>query len=565
MKKLFAMLTALALVVSLVGCGSSSNSGASTSNLHWEEYDKMIADIRTESDLAKRAELMHEAEDKLMDTWCVLPIFYYNDTFMMKDYMKGVVTTKFGMKFFNTAKLENGAKKANIMLASEPDYLDPALNSSVDGGCLASNSFEGLLTYNSKEKLVPACCEKYEVSKDGTTYTFTMRDGLKWSNGKKLDAKDFVYSWKRAASAETAADYAYLYEIFADCQYDDDGNFTGLGEESVTASEDGKTLTAKLNGVCPYFLDLCAFPAFFPVYEETVTANNPDGTTPGGWCTDASDSFVCNGPYVLKSWTHDEQMVYVKNEHYRDPKSVSIGTLNFMLSSNDTAVYAAYQAGNLDFIDTVPTDELAKLLKKKNKELHVVDQLGTNYVCFNYKSAIFSDLGLDEEQAAKFRHALCLLIDRDTIIKNVGLTGQTPATSFIPAAASDGNGGTFHNKDYYQIKDYQKNVDEARKLLEEAGFTFKDDGTMNETVSFTYITNDSGGNVKVAEALQADFAQVGIDMKIETEEWNVFLEDRKAGNYDVARGGWIMDYDDPINMLEMWTTNSGNNDCQFGR
>ena len=151
------------------------------------------------------------------------------------------------------------------------------------------------------------------------------------------------------------------------------------------------------------------------------------------------------------------------------------------------------------------------------------------------------------------------------IIKNIGLTGQTAATAFIPAAASDGNGGTFHTKDYFKVDDYQANVDEARQLLESIGYTFKDDGTMNETVSFTYITNDSGGNVKVAEALQSDFAQVGIDMKIETEEWNVFLEDRKAGNYDVARGGWIMDYDDPINMLEMWTTNSGNNDCQFGR
>ncbi|MCD7829474.1 MAG: peptide ABC transporter substrate-binding protein [Clostridiales bacterium] len=507
MKKVLALVLALAMVLSLAACGGSSSSSTTTSD------SSAAADGTTTSDSATNTD----------------------------------------------------STTLNINLASEPDYLDPALNSSVDGGCLAVNSFEGLMTYSADGELVEGCAESYEVSEDGLTYTFTMREGLKWSNGEDLDASDFEYSWRRAADVSTAADYQYLYEILADGQYDESGSFTGLGESSVVASEDGTTLTVQLVSVCPYFLDLCAFPAFFPVYEETVEANNTDGTTPGGWALDAGDSFVCNGAYVLQSWNHDSDMTYVKNEYYRDADSITIDTLNFMLSADDTAIYAAYQSGNLDFIDTIPTDELTGLLANSDPELYIADNLGTYYVGFNYNSDLWDELGLSEDDAAVFRHALCLLVDREYIVENIGKTGQELATTFIPSAAADGNGGTFKNTDYYSVDDYEANVEEAKALLESIGFEFDDNGMLTTDVSFTYLTNNSDANVKIAEALQADFASIGITMSIDQEEWNVFLETRKAGNFDVAREGWIMDYNDPINMLEMWTTESGNNDCQFGR
>lgn len=453
----------------------------------------------------------------------------------------------------------------NVYLASEPAYLDPALNSSVDGGCLAVNTFEGLMTYDAEENLIPACAENYEMSEDGTVYTFTMRDDLKWSNGEPLTANDFVYSWTRAADVNTAADYGYLYEVFANGQYDADGNFLGLGDGAVVASEDGKTLTVTLKAPCPYFLSLCAFPAFFPVYEPSVTAGNPDGTTPGGWAKDATDAFVCNGAYVLKSWNHDSDMTYVKNENWRNADQVSVETLNFMLSSDSTATYAAYQSGNLDFVDDVPVDELGVLMQAQDPELHIADNLGTYYVGFNYNSELWSNLGLDEEQAKVFRHALCLLVDRDYIIENIGQTGQEPANTFVPAACSDSNGGTFKNKEYFPVDDYDANVAEAIELMKSIGLEFDANNVLTTPISFTYLTNNSEGNVKMAESMQADFAQVGIEMKIDQQEWNVFLETRKNGDFDVAREGWLMDYNDPINMLEMWTTNSGNNDCQFGR
>ncbi|MCD7758001.1 MAG: ABC transporter substrate-binding protein [Clostridiales bacterium] len=454
----------------------------------------------------------------------------------------------------------------NISLASEPDYLDPTLVYTVDGSCLAVNSFEGLMTYSADGELVEGCAESYTASEDGLTYTFTLREGLKWSNGADLDASDFEYAWRRAADVETAADYQYLYEILADCQYDEDGRFVGLGESSVVASEDGSTLTVTLASPCAYFLELCAFPTFFPVYQETVEANNPEGITPGGWALDAGDSFVCNGAYVLQSWNHDSDMTYVKNEYYRSADSITIETLNFTLSSDDTAIYAAYQSGELDFIDAIPADELTGLLESSDPELYIVDELGTAYVTLNYNSDLWDELGLGEDEAAVFRHALCLLVDRQSIAENITQAGQELATTFVPSAASDGNGGLFEDGvAYYSVDDYDANVEEAKALLESIGFAFDENGMLTADVSFSYLVNHTAANISIAEEIQADFASVGINMVIDQEEWNVFVETRKEGGYDMARGAWIMDYNDPINMLEMWTTDSGNNDCQFGR
>ena len=444
----------------------------------------------------------------------------------------------------------------NIWMSSEPAHIDPALNSSVDGGCLAVNSFEGLMRYNEAGELEPACAESYEVSEDGLTYTFTMRDGLKWSNGDDLDATDFVYSWKRAASQEVAADYSYLCEIFPSFTYEE-----GLGDD-VVASEDGKTLTVTLGAVCPYFLDLCAFPFFFPVNEEAVEASKSDGDPVGTWANDAGENFVCNGAYVLSSWNHDSDMTYVKNDNYWDADSVTVTTLNVMLTAETTAAYTAYTTGDLDFIDEIPVEEMETA--KTSSEYVVLDNLGTYYASFNYNTDLYDELGLDEEQAKVFRHAITLLIDRQYIIDTVAQNNQEIATSFIPAGCSDGNGGEFKNKDYYST-DYEANVEEAKSLLESIGLYDTASDALTQDISLTYLTNNSEGNVKMGECIQADLATIGINLSIDQEEWNVFQETRKAGKYDFAREGWIMDYNDPVNMLEMYTTSSGNNNPQFGR
>lgn len=531
----------------------------------WQAYNDLIVQIKTTTDTVEREALMHQAEDMLMETNAIVPLYYYNDVYMQKESVTGIYSNAYGFKYFMFA--DNGDNTTLRMnLASEPDKLDPALNTTVDGACLVVNSFEGLCAYNEAREVVMALADNYEMSEDGLSYVFTLKDGLLWSDGSDLDASDFVYAWNRAADPATAADYGYMFDVIA---RKDDGTL------DVTASEDGKTLTVNLVAPCVYFLDLCAFPAYYPVKQEAVESAEGWQENPGAWALEAG--FVTDGAYTLESWTHNESMVYVKNPNYYRADEVKIERIELMLSADDTAIFAAYNAGDLDFADTVPTDEIAGLLD--NPEFHIVDNLGTYYVCFNVNSPLFE--GKTVEQANAMRRGLSLLIDRDYIVENIGQTGQQPANTFIPAGMLDGHGGEFRvNDDAYtypceeatgyfdpSYDAFDANVEEAKACLEEAGFVFGDDGMLSADtpLNITYIVNEGTGHQAVAEAIQQDFAAVGINVSIETQEWNVFLNERKAGNYDMARNGWLADFNDPINMLEMWTTNSGNNDIQFGR
>ena len=526
----------------------------------WTSYNDLISQIKSATDLTERESLMHQAEDMLMSTGAVIPIYYYNDIYMQRSNLDGIYSNAFGFKFFMyTTGTEDGILKAQ--LASEPAYLDPALNSSVDGACLAVNSFAGLYTYDAEGELTPALADSYTVSDDGLEYTFTLKSDLKWSDGSALTANDFVYSWNRLADPTTGADYSYMADYIKDA----DGNL------NVTAVDDS-TLTIKLGAPCAYFLDLMAFPAFYPVKQEAVEAAADYETNPGAWAQEAG--FVSSGAYVLKEWKHDESMVYVKNPYYYDAENVTLDEIHFMLSADDTAVYSAYNSGDVDFIDTVPTDEIQSLLS--NEEFHIVDNLGTYYVAFNVNSDLFE--GKTAQQAAYMRLAISLLIDRDYIATNIGQTGQKVATSYIPAAMMDGNGGEFKTNDdaytypneeavgYYDELYSDTSVSDAVALLKMAGYEFDENNMLSESTPITlnYITNDGTGHIKVAEAIQQDLAVIGITMNISSEEWNVFLDDRKAGNFDFAREGWLADFNDPINMLEMFTTDSGNNDPQFG-
>ena len=534
----------------------------------WSEYDKLIDEIRSDTDLADREAKMHEAEDMLMATGAVLPIYYYNDLYLEKEGITGDYATIFGTKYFMYAKKDGQPMDVfNINLASEPDHLDPALNSSVDGAALASNSFVGLYTSDADGKIVPALADgDPEVSDDNLTYTIHMKKDLKWSDGSTLNANDIVYSWKRAYDPKTASDYAYLFSVFDG--YSEDGST----ELNVSAPDDN-TVTFKLNAPCPYIMSLLAFPVFMPVPKASVEAADKDGSNPGAWASEAG--FVSNGAFTLKEWKHNESMTYVKNPNFWDADNVSVNELHFMLSAEDTAILAAYKAGDLDYADTVPNDEIPNL--KDTADFHVIPNLGTYYVAFNVNSKMFD--GKTAQQAAAMRRALALLIDRQYIIDTIGQTEQEVATSYIPTGMSDGNGGQFKANDdkytfpvdtgYYQDLSVagDANMEEARKLLEYAGYKFGDDGMLSADTPITinYLTNKGTGHEGIAQAIQQDFAAIGIDMQISVEDWQTFLNDRKQGNFDVAREGWLADYDDPINMLEMFTSNSGNNDPQLGK
>ncbi len=563
MKKMTAIVLALLMLFSMTAVFAEGSTPA------WGEYDKLIAEIKSTTDFTARKALMHKAEDMLMETGALMPIYYYVDIFMAKPEFKDFYTNVYGMKHFELAT--NGDRKdAKLNLASEPDKLDPALNSSVDGACLAIASFGGLYTHGKDGKMEPNFASGYTVSDDGLTYTLSIREGLKWSDDVPITAADFEYSWKRAAATETAADYSYMFDVIKG--YPDN--------LAVTASEDGKTLTVELNNPCAYMEDLFAFPTYYAVPKHAVEAaegyKDAAGkvVNPGAWANAAG--FPVSGPYKLVEWNHDVNMIYEKNPNFWNAEAVNLEKLEFMLQADSTVSFAAYGAGDLDFIEDVPTDEIAKV--KDGGEFYVTNQLGTYYVVFNVKSKIFE--GKTVEQANAMRKALSLLVDRDYIVEAITQSGQVPANAFIPAKMADGVGGEFKaNDDSYTYPvadetgyfstafDEAVNIPAAVELLKTAGFEFGDDNKLsaNTPLSFEYLTNASSAHEKIAQALQQDFAAVGITMTIKSIDWKVFLNERKEGNYDVARSGWVADFDDPINMLEMWTTDSGNNDAQFGR
>ena len=451
-----------------------------------EKYDALIADINKETDMKKREEMMHDAEDMLMDTYAVIPLYYYNDVYMQKEDVSDIYANLFGFKYFAFAKAPDN--ELALQIASEPNKLDPALNSTVDGACLSLLSFAGLYTYNKEGELVPDLAQDYKMSEDGLTYTFTMKDGLKWSDGDELDAKDVLYSWNRLANPDTGADYSYLTDIIAK---KDDKTL------DAEASEDGKTFTVKLNAPCAYFLDLCAFPAFAPVPQQNVESAQGAADNPGAWCVESG--FVTSGPFRCTEWKHNESMTYEKNPNYYDADKVSLNKIQFMLSDDDTAIFNAYKDNSLQFIDTIATDEMKEA--KKKKDFHKIPTLGTYYSGFNVNSDLFK--GKTVKQAKEMREAFSLLIDRQYIVDTVAQAGQELANTFVPAGMADGNDGEFRkNDDAYTYPDEKntgyydpKNVDtdKAIELLKKAGYEFDDSNMLSsETpINMTYLTNDS--------------------------------------------------------------------------
>lgn len=471
----------------------------------------------------------------------------------------------------------------SVCLASEPDTIDPALNSAVDGGTLCTHLFAGISKWaqDAEGKLVIAPDVAEELpegvdNEDGTvTYTYTLREGLKWSDGEPLTAGDFVFAWNRAASAALGADYGYMMEVidgYAEVSAtNDDGTPVNPDAKLNVEAPDDRTLVVTLTNYVPYWNELLAFPVYFPVREDVVADE--------AWATDPS-TYVSNGAYTLTGWEHNSVITMTKNENYYDADNVTMDTLNFYLSDDSNNMLANFKSGEWQLIDDVPTNEISTLKTEYPDEFVVAGQIGTYYACWNINEQILpadSTLTGDEAEKAKdeIRNAIALLFDRNYIVEEVAQGGQLPASSFVAMGLTNPDGSQFYETaghddsypGYYDVAEdsFEANFSSAVETLKKY---YKFDEASQKFTNFpslTYLYNTNDTHKAIAEYLQGALAQVGIDMKLENQEWNTFLNTRKAGDYSMARNGWLADYNDPISFLDMWVSTSGNNDVQFGK
>ena len=477
---------------------------------------------------------------------------------------------------------KTSAKEINVCIASEPDTIDPALNSTVDGATLLVHLFSGLAKWDQTpdgklEIVADAAKELVEgvQNEDGTvTYTYTLRDGLKWSDGKDVTAGDYAFAWQRAASTALAADYGYMFEVVDGYdkvwETNDKEEYVNPDAKLNVKAVDDKTLEVTLKNAVSYWNELLAFPSYFPVREDVVSNE--------AWATDPK-TYVCNGPYTLASWEHNSLITLKKNDNYPGAADIKMDTINFYLSDDANNMLSNFKNGTWSLIDDVPTNEIAALKTEYPDEFFNVGQIGTYYVCWNINENILpadSTLtGVEAEKAkAEIRNAVSLLLDRNYIVNEIAQGGQLPASSFVAMGLTDADGSQFYKNTgvsdkfdgYFDASEgaLKANYDSAIETLKKY-YKMDDSGKFTNFPSMTYLYNTSEAHKAIGEYIQSALAGVGITLNLENQEWATFLNTRKKGEFSIARNGWLADYNDPISFLDMWTTASGNNDVQFGK
>ncbi len=434
-------------------------------------------------------------------------------------------------------------KQLVVQIGPDPETIDPALNSAVDAGNMLLYTHECLLTVDQNNQIAPGAAETYETSEDGLTWTFHLREGLKWSDGSPLTAKDFVYSWKRVCDPNVAAPYAetvlsgvkgYTEAI--------GGNIDAL---AVSAPDDN-TFVVELSAPCTYFASLAAFATLSPVQQATIEANGD------AWAT-AAETYIGNGSFYVAEWVPGSYILMKKNPNYWNAGAVKLDSIKFALIEDSNASYSAYQSGDILMIKDVPTEEIPSL--QGNPEFHVEPIIGTYYVDLNN--------GVEPFTNPLVRKALSLAIDRDYVANTLMQGTYTPASNFMGPGWVDTDGSNFMDnanggKPYIDTANFEANLAQAKELLAEAGYP-----NGEGFPAFTYSINDSGYHKVVAEYLQQAWAELGITVNVEVVEWSSFTPMRRAGDYQSSRDGWVGDYSDPSNMLGIMVSTNGNNNAKY--
>ncbi|MGN7471653.1 peptide ABC transporter substrate-binding protein [Brevibacillus sp. SAFN-007a] len=427
-----------------------------------------------------------------------------------------------------TARPVATEKELRLNLFSEPPTIDPGLAEDELSFMLARAMYDGLVRLGPDGKMQPSMAHKIDVSEDLKTYTFHLRDAA-WSNGDPVTAHDFEYAWKRVLDPKTGSSYAFqLYPI-------QNAKKASIGMVELDAvgvkAVDAKTLRVVLEEPTPYFALLTAFPTFFPVNQKVVTANPT-------WADDVS-THVGNGPYKLASRTPSEQITLVKNAVYWDQAAVKLDKLAFLMVEDAATELALFDSGELDWAGApgqLPLEALP-LLKEKGL-LHTKPIAGVYGYKFNTEQLPFTN--------AKIRKAFAYAVNRQTIVETVTKGNQVPATAIVPV--------THGEKQSLYFKDNDRET--AKKLLAEG---MKELG-ISKLPPISLSSNRSEVHKNIALELQKQWKEtLGADVKLVEEDWKVFLEQMSTGKYQIGRMGWMADYDDASNFLELFYEKKGGN------
>jgi len=421
-----------------------------------------------------------------------------------------------------------------INITSEPPSLDPNLATDTTSSMVINNIFEGLVHIDPVGEVFPGVAESWDVSDDGLVYTFNLRGTDTWTNGDTVTSADFKESWVRILDPETAADYAYMlyFIVGAEAFNSGEGTMEDLG---IDATDPAK-LVVTLVSPTPWFVPMMAHQAYFPIHKATVDAGGDAWTEPA--------NIVTNGPYLLDTWNHDSDILLTKRADWREADTVTLENVKMVMIAEETTGVAAFEAGEIDVQKALPAADIDRL--KTLPQYRVVPLTGTYYFGFNTKKPPLDD--------AKVRKALSLAIDRQSIVDNITKGGQLPAVDFIPNSMAG----------YDTIKQGMgsptADVEGAKALLAEAGYP---EGAGLPEIVIYYNTSES--HAAIATAIQSQWKAIGVNTTLKNMEWAQYL-DFVQNNDDVMvyRMGWVIDYLDAYNMLELFRTDSGNNYTRWG-
>ncbi|HWR61446.1 MAG TPA: peptide ABC transporter substrate-binding protein [Clostridia bacterium] len=424
---------------------------------------------------------------------------------------------------------------------SEPGALDPQLAQGTHDSWVLDHIFEGLYKKGQDGTIIPGMAKEYTLAADNVTYTFKLRDDIKWSNGEPITAQDFEFAWKRALDPALASDYAFqMYYLKGGEAYN-----TGAGklEDVGVKAIDDKTLEVVLASPTAYFIELTSFYTYYPVNKKAVEAN-PD------WAKDPS-TYVSNGPFKLTGWEHNASLTLSKDPNYYDASLVKLDGVELSIIDDENTTWQKYEGGEYDLLLPLPQSVVGQLKANGNPELVIGGELSTYYYSLNTKLKPFDN--------AKIRKALSMAVDRQTIVDKIAQGGQLPAEGLVPFGIMDENGKDFREGSGKLI---EYNVDEAKKLfaegLAESGFKAEDFS------KFSILYNTSEGHKKIAQAVQEMWRNnLGVEFQLENVDFQVKLDREKAGDYQVSRAGWIGDYVDPMTFIDLFLTDGAFNDADY--